>query len=380
MVNWAELPGDLIGRIAKRVKVMEDFITFRAVCTSWRAAASKDLFDVLSPQVPLLMLADKDDDYREFYSLSKKKVSRIFLPEARGRDCFPTEGWLFTVSNTGEMNLLHPFSRTQIQLPPEESLLDLCIPDPNHEDEIPGYRIVNAVLSANPSHTSDYALVVSYRALECLLAFWRPGDLKWTCIIYGSNVCLVSSMIYNNGRFYAADVHSCEVWVFDILGLRSSIILQPIIELHLLPSLQAGIFREISWFYLVEVCGAVLLVSRFIDERATFETVKFKVYKLDVIKGELMEEEINNLGDSTIFLGLGGAASSVDSTKFTGVKANHIYFTDQFYYPKRLVTGEGGGGRDMGAYNLEDGKIESFYPGLSISPISPPAWVTPSLL
>ncbi|XP_060187777.1 uncharacterized protein LOC132616976 [Lycium barbarum] len=316
------------------------------------------------------MLADKDDDYQEFYSHSKKKVSCIFLPEARGRDCFPTEGWLCTVSSTGEINLLHPFSRTQIQLPPDESSLDLCILDEDDEEQKFRYRIVNAILSANPSLTSDYVLVISYSALECLLAFWRPANLKWTCIDYGSNVYDVSNMVYYKGRLYVLDNNICQVWVFDILGQRPSIIPEHIIEPHLLRLLQDGIFRECGWLYLIEICGALLLVSRIPDKRTGYETVKFKVYELNVIKGELMEEEINNLGDSTIFLGLGGAATSVNSSKVTGVEANHIYFTDQL----------GGGGRDMGAYNLEDGKIESFYPGLSISPISPPAWVTPSLL
>ncbi|PHU28138.1 hypothetical protein BC332_00231 [Capsicum chinense] len=92
MSNWTELPHDLIAHIANHVKVIEDFIAFRAVCTSWRIAATKEDFDVFSPQVPLLMLVSKDDDFQEFYSLSKKKVSRIFLPEARGRECFTLGG------------------------------------------------------------------------------------------------------------------------------------------------------------------------------------------------------------------------------------------------------------------------------------------------
>ncbi|KAM3217542.1 hypothetical protein P3L10_026986 [Capsicum annuum] len=118
MVNWAELPNDLI---VKRVKTIEDFVAFGAVCTSWCSSVTKANFNFLSPQLPLLMLADKGDNYREFYSLSKKKVSRVYLPEARERQCHPMEGWICTVEfDTTEVTLLHPFSRVNIKLPLEK--------------------------------------------------------------------------------------------------------------------------------------------------------------------------------------------------------------------------------------------------------------------
>ncbi|PHU06559.1 hypothetical protein BC332_23048 [Capsicum chinense] len=82
-VNWDELPKDLIDLIAKRVKVKEDFIAFGVVCTSLRNPAINANFDFLSPQLPLLILADRYDYYREFYSLSRKKVSR-YLVELSG--------------------------------------------------------------------------------------------------------------------------------------------------------------------------------------------------------------------------------------------------------------------------------------------------------
>ncbi|KAM3321533.1 hypothetical protein P3S67_002684 [Capsicum chacoense] len=53
MANWAELPNDLIAQIANRV---EDFIALRAVCTSWRSAATKENFDVFSYWLTKMMI------------------------------------------------------------------------------------------------------------------------------------------------------------------------------------------------------------------------------------------------------------------------------------------------------------------------------------
>ncbi|XP_049360020.1 F-box protein At2g26160-like [Solanum verrucosum] len=374
MADWAELPNDLISHIANRVKVIEDFIAFRSVCTSWRIAAIKDDFDVFSPQIPLLMLGAKhEDDFRELYSLSKNKVSRLFLPEVRNAECFPTEGWLCTVSNTsrdGEMNLLHPFSRTQIQLPSLKILL--AFHDFDHRPTV--QYVIKAVLSANPSITSDYVLMLWYNAHDGGggLAFWRPGYLNWTHI-KAPRLTSVASMIYHKGKYY----YICYGGRF--YNLCSNF------KPHLLVTLHDLFYQHPVQFYLVEVSGALLLVTRFynIDEDEvdfanggrSVETYKFEVCELDVTKGEL--KEIKNLGDSTIFVGR-NEASCIDSSKFTGIKPNHIYFTDDWFDFDREQ--EGGVGRDMGAYNLEDGKIESIYPELSISLICPPTWISPSFI
>ncbi|KAM3325180.1 hypothetical protein P3S67_000304 [Capsicum chacoense] len=117
--------------------------------------------------------------------------------------------------------------------------------------------------------------------------------------------------------------------------------------------------------YLLELSGIFLIILRFTGN-------KFEVFEIDVNKAEL--KEVNTLGDCAVFVGF-NVAICIDSSKFARVKSNHIYFTDD----DNDKFGEGdGGGRNTGAYSLEDGKVESFYPGESLSHICPPTWVTPS--
>ncbi|KAG5606974.1 hypothetical protein H5410_028466 [Solanum commersonii] len=335
MADWAELPNAVIAHIANRVKVIEDFIAFRAVCTWWRISTIKEDFDVFLPQLPLLMLGAKDDDYREFYSLTKKKIIPIFLPQARG----PHGGNRWSCIDRG-------------------------------------------VLSGNPSLTSDYVLMVHHYGPASCLVIWRPGDLDWTHIDV-VNHGGVAALIYHKGEFYSMS-YCGEVRAYQVAG--PNVTDQPVVQTRLLAEIDAEMYdNQLNLpdvkYYLVELSGALLLVTRFAnvtydDPNSIFHTVKFKVSELDVIKGEL-KEEMKTLGYSSIFLGRNWA-SCIDSSKFDGIKPNHIYFTDDGLEYDRAA--EGGAGKDMGAYNLEDEKFESFYPGESTSLICPPVWVMSSVM
>ncbi|KAM3321964.1 putative F-box protein [Capsicum chacoense] len=330
MANWSQLPYDLLATIAKRY-------------------ATKENFCGPSSQLPLLMLAtdnDNDNDYREFYSISKKEICRFFLPELKGLKCFTTQGWICMVEckGIGEMTLLHPFSRAKIHLPPHTGLRDW---EPSRENSF--VTIDNVVLSANTSLTSDYVVIVSYSRHKSYLAFWRPGELCWTKIEDVEGFGELWDVHWFNGQFYM--ITTTGVWVVDDCEPRLII--------------QKNNYGPRKQLYLVEVSGALLLVSQFgkyekLDgTNAGLEAYEFRVWKLDLIRSKA--KEIRILGDRAIFLGVNGSIS-VDVSKSIGVKPNHIYFTDNW---------KGGDDRDMGAYNL--------YTGISVSDICPPTWVIPSL-
>ncbi|XP_027084874.1 probable F-box protein At1g44080 isoform X1 [Coffea arabica] len=370
---WSSLLPDLLVSIAIKIQLVEDFMAFRGVCTSWRAAAHVDKFVKSWPKVPLLMLAEKEDsDDREFYSLSRGRIWRtLSLPEAKGKKCIESRGWLMTIGKSGDVNLLHPFSGVQIELPHLSTF-------PAHELEVdPCFFVIKAVLSASPSHTSEFVLVVVGGAGR-FLGFWRPGVKSWTRMESSPNGAFNDVNFYNgafndvnfyNGKCYAI-TYGGDIWVWDISDPTAA-------------HYGFTIDRELIKFresYLVESDGELLIVARDgaaleDDDEETYGATNFRVIQLDLIKRGW--KEITNVGERAIFVGHNGAFS-IDATSFPNViKPNCIYFTDDAIEAYTFT--QQGGGKDMGVYNLEDGgRIERFDGVQSFSLIGPPVWVAPS--
>ncbi|KAI8569441.1 hypothetical protein RHMOL_Rhmol02G0279400 [Rhododendron molle] len=377
MGNWAELPEDILVLIAKRITLFEDFLFFSGVCRSWRSVAVNDNFKG-SEQIPWLMLCDKDKpDERQFVSVRKGGVIRtVNLPEARGKRCLETLGWLVTTSEDGDINLLHPFTRVQINLP------HISTSEYYHPRRNKHLRFINkAVLSSCPEEGKDYVLMAIYSGGDSSggrLAFWRSRDVSWIRV----NIIWFSDINFYNGLCYG--VVGAQIFAFDVWGPNPNV------------ALVVGYGPSHEYFegrqkpYIVQSAGVVLIVNRIIrqvspstfpeDYPYSFETCGFTVFEVDSSKkgkwftvfevdsskkGKWVEK--TSLGDSALFLG-DNASVCVDASRFQGIKANCIYYTDSF---KR-------GGNYMGIYNMEDGSLSPCYEGEPSSSICPPMWVNPS--
>ncbi|XP_049348511.1 F-box protein At2g17690-like [Solanum verrucosum] len=369
MPDWSELQPELLALIARRLNLIEDYSIFRTVCKSWHSAATKNNFNSDLPRVPWLMLAEEDgsSSCRKFFSLYNGMILKKRIPKASRKLCMESLGWLITVGeDEGEVSLLHPFSGVQIELPHQNSTADYS-----------GRRTGNqctffkkAVLSASPSHTSDYILMVIDGGY---IKFWKRGDLRWNKIILdlgtrSPRFARGRDLVYFNGYFYSVDCLG-RIIVYDVAGPqypRSLLVAQ-------IPFGHRGFVGEL---YILESLESLFVVSRKGVHLRYFRdgTTDFRVFQVDLASGK--GTETRELGDRAFFVGY-NASISVQASQFPGIKPNHIYFTD--HYLGSYQTFEEGGGLDMGVFNLADGSIQPHYNGVSLSRISPPTWVTPTL-
>ncbi|KAL3521393.1 hypothetical protein ACH5RR_019542 [Cinchona calisaya] len=410
MADWANLLPDLLAMIAQRLAA-HDFIVFCAVCQSWLSASHTLKEKPALP--PWLVLAEEENNKevsrRGFFSLSTFKTYEFELPEASGRKCIGANyGCFLTLGTDLQINLVNPFTRKQINLPPMLTLEEQF----NYSDEFRpedciGMFVCKVALSTNPWANEDLTscVVALIYGEFCILAFARLEDRLWTNIRV-PNRCY-EDIIYYRGKFLAVDCHGTIV-VCDIDNNNNGD--RPIARKLLAPRPPGT--RDTDQKYLVESSsGYLLLVIRFRKgtlfeggeddgQKLRYYTVGFSVLKLDKCGTSACDDhhhlqedqgssrntttittpkyrykltEVNNLGDMALFLGRNPSVF-LPASKFGGsLRANCIYFTDD---NSELFHSEpGGGGRDMGIFDMETRIIEPHYPGYSRHTFSTPFWL-----
>ncbi|KAH0690387.1 hypothetical protein KY290_018622 [Solanum tuberosum] len=394
MADWSGLLYDLLVLIARRLNLIEDYLNFSTVCKSWHSVPTKNNFNNDLFRAPWLMLAEEDgNSIRKFFSLYNGMILNKRIPKASRKRCMESMGWLIMVGeDEGEISILHPFSGVQIELPHQNTTVDYN----SHQTGWLMSFIRKAVLSASPSHTSDYLLMVIEGGMR-FLSFWRPGDVRWTRVTWeGINRRCFTDLIYFNGQIYAIDYPGnllvCDV--ADVVGSKPT-------KGHIVAQVPLDPEDGLEELYIVESLGSLFVIVRNgvqfrslrddsdripltllpeeveddgIEEELTYGTTIFHVFQVDLAAGKMTETR--ELGDAAFFLGA-NASISVQASQFPGIKPNHIYFTDDFF--ESYLSYEEGGGLDMGVFNLANGSIQPHYNGVSLSRFCPPTWVTPTL-
>ncbi|XP_077247247.1 putative F-box protein At5g55150 [Tasmannia lanceolata] len=371
MGKWSELPNELLAMVLDCLPLFIDCIRFGAVCSSWYDVTKENSHWLdFQGQFPLMMVPDKErTETRGFYSITKNKLYNIQLPEFHGKWCCGSSmGWVVTVDENANVHLLHPFTSTQIQLPSLDKFPD----NQNHtrDDKPRDYRyLVKTVLSANPISTPDYivaAIVDNGRKL----AFYKPGDEKWTTINNEwahtvSQWVHYYDVIYYKYKFYAITNRNTVV----TLDFASN-------DFPKLTMITHPVNECAEMRYLVESSGRLLKVLRYqdwnpyyddeVEPESAYETTGFEVFELEQETGKWIK--IESLGDQMLFLGY-NSSLSLSALDFPQCKGNCIYFTDDF---ENLCNW----GYDNGVFNLEDESLKSFYP-CSSTWTTKPIWVPP---
>ncbi|KAL1808635.1 hypothetical protein ACET3Z_025625 [Daucus carota] len=312
--NWDKLPCELLIVIVQKLRLCQDLERFSAVSKYWKSVNSglgQDEKPLLPPESPHLFLAeqvaegallscdfnndeDEDVDYdvedydeacyeeylaydygkhsvgntRGLYSLSTRKTYYIDLPEASGRLIFGTnKGWLLTLGRDLQINLLHPFSRQQIPLPPlntfpESKIMTVSPVEPSMLANAFDILIRKVAMSSEPrpkknAATPNPIVMVIYG--ECsFLGYARLGEKSWT------NVNISSRRFYDiafyQGKFYAIDCHG-DVFVCDIDDDSGAEQIKGTKIASCPPKPESGDF---DMKYLVESHSGLWLVERFL--------------------------------------------------------------------------------------------------------------------
>ncbi|KAJ4713311.1 F-box protein [Melia azedarach] len=390
--NWSELNHDLLVEIAKRIKLVDDFIAFGGVCKSWRSAADLKNYMFKYNHMPQLLLAPSKESscQREFYNISKGVSRQVCLPEANDKKILSSKGWLLTIDRNWDISLLHPYKSVQIELPNIRSFEDWN--NGISHNIMRAFFIEKFVLSTSPLEEEDYTVMVIYGRTR-KLAYFKPRYKAWitlrpTC----SKVTMFSDIFYYNKKFYVVDLYG-RIMVCDFSGENrnpSVVAEMPSIDLYggIIPNelVRGDVLEEL---YLTVVSDEVLwVISRRGVYRRPIEpgsdvyiygTYDFQVFEVKLLSSSSSSSwtEIKDLENKSIFVGHN--STFFKASHISGCKPNCIYFADDFIesYFFRSIEGENpeGGGRDMGIYNIEDGSIIPHFKGKSVDFLSPPMWV-----
>ncbi|KAK1619669.1 hypothetical protein QYE76_025186 [Lolium multiflorum] len=323
--GWASLPTDIVGLITCRILDCDvvDYISFRAVCSDWRACtptpSDPTLRDPRLRPRDWVALCDGDgvrpDDAGQIVFFHTRTARRlpVLLPELRGyRIVGFTDGLLILVhKRTTMVRVLHPFTRVVVDLPSLAPVYHELVRQKKLLD-------MNAAVCSSASSATSIAVVVWFLCTNVALAADPNSD--WEVLHRG---LYVRSTLPFQGRLYATSLCS-----------------NKILQLYPPPRQEAGsvVVGHVPYFadrvdcdfLLIESGGKMLLVIQHPDPGTnSFDWLRllaFKLYEVDVNSHRCKLIPVNSLGDRALFLS-GDRCLSVSASDLPTLSSNSIYFS-----------------------------------------------------
>ncbi|XP_030973858.1 putative F-box protein At1g65770 [Quercus lobata] len=382
-VEWSELPKELLPTIGKNLDTRIDIVRFRSVCNTWRS--SIPLFHTYSPRFPLIFPSPYPAPIpiRTPAYLCQSTVYR--LQRLNPSSTSSNKSWLIKVeqdSNSGgKFRLFDPISNRRTRYPNKTlNLFDFRVVELTKAytlryqvrvglststneieqvlsvSDISIFGVNKVVMFPNSPWTNVNASAAFVIFNDGKLGFAKSGDEE--LILVDRNSFDYDDIIVYKGQFYVINSLGIVSWI-DHSSLKLVQFLPPLCGLG-------------SQKHLVESCGALYVVDRYLDrerrrvENDAFymggedcaESIGFKVYRFDEEWGRWELKE--SLGDRAFVLG-NGCCFSVMAKELSGYKRNCIYFTDQY---------------ETRVFSLEDNSVGY----LSYFEDSYPSWPLPNLL
>ncbi|PHT33793.1 hypothetical protein CQW23_25593 [Capsicum baccatum] len=357
MGNWSDAPLEILVLISEKLKLIEDFVAFRGVCSGWRSASPKEKFTGIS-QLSCIVYARKVVPLSNvaMHHLHHRPPPPPTRSRGRGRyryyfkpSYFASKGWLFGINRHGDTCLFHPFSGARMSLPHACTL-----PECEERD-----LIVEAVLSFSPSFASNYALILRLAEYSSTgLAFWRPGKDVFTEIDnYKPALQWYSITCCKNGQLYALDLAgTIVIWDTNAVDV-------PIVQLVMKsPSLYYRSLQIEPWLILLaeSTDGQVFIVAR------TTHNIKdmLVVHRIDANNNKCVQ--VNNLGGRALFFGVRARVCFfIEPSEIPVCMPNHIYLDEKRVYYKEYLPEYQDGGDHLskpvpGIYSFPDGPLAPF--------------------
>ncbi|KAM7529987.1 hypothetical protein LguiB_033397 [Lonicera macranthoides] len=358
MMDWSQLPYDLIALIANKLHAIEDFVSFSAVCRSWRFVYRNNDWTP-TRRVPWLMVNENQGSEvctRCCISMGKNKAYKLPLPMADGRRCWgSTHGWIVTVDQNLIISLLNPVSQVCFDLPPH-STLENQVQSPQ-----PIADWFSFILKAAVFKIRDVFVTMIIYGQDYRLAFHRHHEGNSWLTVPSSHICFIDVVCFRN-QVFALSVTG-ELYLVHIDGPGPPRI---IFISSSLPDQKAWLQK-----YLVHISDQLLLIFR--NTRKS-SVLKFKVHSFYFNANTW--KVLQSLGECTLFL---------DDSQFFSISAGDDFKSNSIYFAMDTLQWFWGVKDEWdycGVYRMEDDTIERFsLPNMG--EVSPhyicPTWLIPTL-